>query len=345
MKTPIRTPVEPPVTGEAVEVSTGLLWARIPMPGPLEHVNVYMFYEGDSWTVVDTGIDTSRTRAVWGDLMAGPMGGKPVSRVIATHHHLDHIGLAGWFMAQHGATLVTTRTAYLMARMLKLDVQDAPTPQMLRFWRSSGMDAAIYAERETSRPFNTADAVADIPLGFTRIREGDEIEIGGRLWDVRCGNGHAPEHATFWSRDGEMVIGGDQLLASISPNIGVHTTEPDADPLGEWLESCERFKPFATDDQLILTGHKRIFTGLPTRLRQLTDNHHAALTRLLGFLEQPRTACDCFSVLFKREIKSGEYGLAMVEAMAHCNHLFAQGLVSRTMRGDGAYIWQKREMA
>ena len=130
------------------------------------------------------------------------------------------------------------------------------------------MDADEYAARKTERPFNFADCVAPLPLGFNRMSDGDTISIGGRLWDIRMGNGHAPEHATFWSRDDNLVIGGDQLLPSISANLGVYATEPEADPVAEWLEACERFMPFARDDQLVLGGHKLPFTGLPLRLRR-----------------------------------------------------------------------------
>ncbi|AJE48987.1 MBL fold metallo-hydrolase [Celeribacter indicus] len=343
MTQPIRTFHDAPEPGGVREVAEGVFWAQMPMPKPLGHVNVYAFDEGDGWSVVDTGIDTAQTRAAWEALLAGPLAGKPVTRVIATHHHLDHIGLAGWFMTDHGASLMTTRTAYLMARMLQLDVQEAPTPEMCAFWRSCGMAPEIYQSRLSERPFNTADATAPIPLGYRRIREGDTVEIGGRLWDVRCGDGHAPEHATFWSRDGDLVIGGDQLLGAISPNLGIHSTEPFADPVGDWLESCQKFLPHATGEQLVLTGHRLPYRGLPVRLRQLIDGHEHALGRLLEALAEPRTACECFDVLFRRKIGAGEYGLAMVEAMAHCRHLEARGLVIGRLREDGAILWQAGE--
>ena len=157
--------------------------------------------------------------------------------MVGTHHHPDHIGLAGWFQSQHGAELVTTRTAWLFARMLTLDVQEVWPEETLAYYRSAGMAQEIYEKRVNDRPFNFADTVHPMPLGFTRIKQGDVIRMGGRDWDVHTGNGHAPEHATFWSRDDNLVITGDQILSTISPNIGVYATEPMADPLGEWLES------------------------------------------------------------------------------------------------------------
>jgi len=332
--------VDVPAEGQAIEVADGVLWMRLPLPMALDHVNVYALDDGDGWSIVDTGFASRRSKAIWQKLLNGPLAAKPVKRVIATHHHPDHIGLAGWFQTQQGAELWTTRTAWLFARMLMLDEQDTPPKETLEFWKSCGMDAAIYDKRVSERPFNFSDVVAPMPLGSMRIKQGDVIRIGGRDWDVHMGNGHAPEHATFWSRDDNLVLGGDQLLPSISPNIGVYATEPEADPVAEWLQSCEQLAPLARQDQLVLPGHKLPFTGLPKRMQQLADNHYGALVRLMEHLSEPRTAAECFPPLFKRKIGEDVYGLALVEALAHLNHLFYAGKIERTRREDGAWLWK-----
>ena len=332
----------PPAPGEAIEVADGVLWMRLPLPMKLDHVNVYALDDGDSWTGIDTGFSSKKTRAIWEQLMAGPLKGKPVKRVVVTHHHPDHIGNAGWFQSEHGAELITTRTAWLFARMLTLDVQEVWPQETLDYYRSAGMASEVYDKRIAERPFNFADVVYPMPLGFTRIQQDDVFRMGGRDWDVHMGNGHAPEHATFWSRDDNLVITGDQILSSISPNIGVYATEPMADPLADWLEACERLAPLARADHIALGGHKLPFTRLPLRMRQLIDNHHGALDRLLDYLDQPKTAAECFSPLFKRSIGDGEYGLALVEAVAHVNHLYCIGKLERTRRADGAWLYQRK---
>jgi len=341
---PLRYPIaHPPEAGEAVEVADGIFWMRLPLPMALDHVNVFVLDDGDGWTVIDTGFDDAKTRLIWKRLLAGPFFGKPVNRVIVTHYHPDHVGLAGWFQLEHGAQLVTTRTSWLMARMLTLDEQTVPTPQTLEFWRSAGMDSTIFEKRRHERPFNFSDMVHPLPQGFKRIQEGDSIGIGGRNWTVRIGNGHAPEHATFWCEDEALVLGGDQLLPSISPNLGVYASEPDADPVSDWLASCESLRSFSNDEQLVLPGHKLPFTGLPVRMHQLIENHHGALERLLGHLDTPRTAAECFAPLFKRQIGEGVYGLALVESVAHLNHLHMLGRARRDRRQDGAWLWNRTD--
>lgn len=333
----IRHPFDhPPAQGEAIEVAAGILWIRLPLPMALDHVNVYALDDGDHWTIVDTGFDSRKARAIWEGLLAGPLKAKPVGRVIVTHHHPDHIGLAGWFQA-HGAELITTRTAWLYARMMVLDVEETMSNESLAFYRKAGLSDEALARRQSERPFNFADIVHPLPRGFTRIVEGSTLRAAGRDWQVRIGHGHAPEHATLWS--GDLVLGGDQLLPGISANIGVYPTEPEADPLAEWLHSCQSFRPIATDTQLILPGHKLPFFGLPFRLEQMIENHISALDRLLDHLSTPRVAADCFLPLFKRQIESSAEGLALVETVAHLNYLRCRGQVDRRLTPSGAWLW------
>ena len=336
----LRFPFEtPPDPGAAVEVAEGILWLRLPLPMALDHVNVYALADSDGWTLIDTGMNSRKSREIWTAALAGPLAGKPVARVLLTHHHPDHVGLVGWFQ-DRGAALLTTRTAWLYARMLTLDVQDRPSAQSMHFYTRAGMPAEMLAKRATERPFNFADVVAPMPLGFTRVDEGQTLTLAGRRWRVRLGQGHAPDHITLWSEEDALVIGGDQLLPSISPNIGVYPTEPEADPLTEWLEATARFLPHARDDQLVLPGHKLPFTGLPFRLQQMAENHHEALARLRAHLRSPQTAAGCFPALYKRPIGEGEYGLALVEAVAHLNCLLRRGQVCRSLAPDGAWQWQ-----
>lgn len=333
---------EPPASGAAVEVAPGILWFRLPLPMRLDHVNAYALRDADGWTVVDTGFDTPAAREVWARLLDGPLAGAPIRRVLVTHQHPDHIGLAGWLMAGHGAELWTSRTAWLFARMLALDVQERPTPEQQLYWQRAGMPADRLAARRAERPWNTADVVHPLPLGYRRLRDGQVVTLAGRDWQVVMGEGHAAEHVTLWSLSDDLVIAGDQILPGISPNLGVYATEPEANPVQGWLDSCTRLAAMAGAAHLVLPGHKLPFTGLPLRLTQMIENHTSALTRLRAALtETPMTAADCFPILFKRPIGDGEYGLALAEAVAHLNCLAARGEARPAgQTKDGGTLWR-----
>ena len=309
----------------------------------LDHVNIYAVDEGDSWTIIDTGLWSKKTLSIWRSIIDKYFGNKPINRIIVTHHHPDHVGLAGWFQKEFKAVLWMTRTAWLMARMLRLDYQKLPTEEIVNFWRRSGMDGKIVKERAAGKPFNFGDSVFEMPLGFRRIIDCEKITLGDRSWIVRVGNGHAPDHATLCCEDEPLIIAGDQIISSISPNLGVYATEPEADPVEDWLISCKNFVPFANNDQLVLPGHKLPFIGLPHRLRQLIENHHSALSRLVDFLKEPQTAVGCFPALYNRKINENEYGLALVEAVAHLNNLYRKKMVTRDMNSDGAYVYRLKK--
>lgn len=329
-----------PGPGEAVEIADRILWLRLPLPMKLDHVNIYALDDGPGWTIIDTGFMTGKTKAIWADIMNGPLAAKPIRRVIASHHHPDHIGLAGWFQTEHGTSLWTTRTAWLYARMLTFDHQETTSDATLLHLQRAGADKARLDWAKAREPMNFSRVVYPLPQGYRRIQDGERIEMGGRAWRIFTGNGHAPEQATFWSVDGELVISADQILPRISPNIGVHPNEPEADPLGEWIVSCRRFQPLAKRNHLVLPGHNRPFTGLPKRLEQLIDNHHGAIKRLRKELARPRTAIECFDAIYKRRIGDGEFMLALIEAIAHLNHMVATGQATRRLDADGAYRFE-----
>ena len=331
---------KPPPPGEIVEIDTGIFWARMPLPMLIDHVNVYIMEEENGLTIIDTGLNVTVCKQAWVDLFRSFFDGKQIKTVLITHHHPDHVGLLGWFVENYSARVLISRTSWLLARMLYFDKQDKPTSQTLEFWRKAGMERDIFEKKILERPFNFADGVAYIPLGFEALSNGQIVKLGGKEWRVEFGNGHAPDHITLWGIETPIVFSGDQIIPGISSNLGVYPTEPELDTVGGWLESCERFEKIASSNHLVLPGHKLPFTGLRERLVQLLENHLQALERIETLLSRkPSTAVDLFYTLFKRNIKISEYGLALAEAVGHINYLKARDKLKWRIRCDGAFLY------
>ena len=102
LTTPLHFPVAmPPGTGETITIAPGVEWLRMPLPFALDHINLWLLEDGPGWAIVDAGYATAETTARWERIFAERLRGLPVTRIIATHHHPDHIGLAGWLAFGH----------------------------------------------------------------------------------------------------------------------------------------------------------------------------------------------------------------------------------------------------
>ncbi len=322
-----------PDHGTLFEVAPGIHWTRMPLPFGLDHINLWVLDDGDGWAIVDTGVNMPRTRGYWEALFAGPMAGKPVTRVIVTHYHPDHLGLAGWLCERWNVPLEIARTEYLLARTLTLDVRDAAPPEAVDFSIRAGWpEDAVDTMR--NKPWGMFHKIVyPLPLGFKRIQDRDVLRIGGRDWRIVTGRGHAPEHSCLVSNDG-IMIAGDQVLPRITSNVSVYPTEPYADPLGDWLESIETLRG-VDPGVLVLPAHNEPFTGLHTRLDQLRDDHLGKLEKLTAFCAEPRTAVDSFATLFRKPIGESDYGIATGEAVAHLHWLEVRGKLRRMSDAAG----------
>ncbi|TFI57365.1 MBL fold metallo-hydrolase [Sphingomonas parva] len=329
-----RTPTE----GALIEIAPGLGWARLPVPGSLNHINVWVLDDGEGVALVDTGLDIAPCRAGWEALLAGPLAGRAVTRVIVTHFHPDHVGLAGWLCERFAAPLWMSRGEWLYARMLTADVRDAPPREALAFWRGAGWSEERIADEAARGWGRFAAMVSPVPVGFVRLRDGDAMTIGGRTWRVVTGSGHCPEHVCLLDEAGKLLIAGDQVLPKITSNVSLGLSEPEADPLGEWLASIDRLRGLP-DDLLVLPSHGEPFTGLHARLDALEAGHRGRLDALHARLDEPRRAVDCFGTLFARRIEDRVIGLATGEALAHLRHLEVEGRAVREVR-DGIWWWR-----
>ena len=331
---------EPPELGRTREVADGLLWIHLPLPFALNHVNAWLLRDEAGWTVVDTGIEAPDMAEPWDRIFADDLDGAPVTRVICTHMHPDHIGRAGAICRRFDARLWMTRLEYVTGRMLLADTGRSAPEAGVRFYRAAGWDAPALAQyRERFGQFGSA--VSPLPDSFRRLEDGQVLTIDGRAWRVVVGSGHSPEHACLYSRELQVFIAGDQVLPRISPNVSVFPTEPDADPLGDWMASLAKLEREVPDDVLVLPSHGRPFRGLHARLQELARGHEMSLDRLARSLDAPKRAVDVFGNLFARRIEGGLLGMATGEALAHLARLERDGRAVRETGPDGVWRWSR----
>ena len=330
-----------PKPGEAMEVAPGVRWLRMPLPmAALNHINLWALEDGAGWTLVDTGMQTDATVAAWQSAFAGPLAARPVVRVICTHMHPDHIGMAGWLTRQHNCRLWTTRLEYVTCRMLVADTGREAPADGVRFYHAAGWDDAAL-EHYRTRFGGFGKAVYALPDSYRRVVDGEELAIGGRAWRAVVGHGHSPEHLCLHCPELEVLISGDQVLPRITSNVSVFPTEPDADPLAEWLTSLASIKQRVSDDVLVLPSHNEPFRGLHARLDALIAGHEERLARLASELAAPKRAVDVFALLFRRRVGVEMLSMATGESVAHLNCLMARGLAVR--EPDAAAVaWYRR---
>ncbi len=336
--------VQEPEPGSVVEVSEGVLWTRMPLPfSGLPFINLYLVGDGDGWAIIDTGLRGREIQEAWENIFANHLGGRPVTRVLATHYHPDHIGQAGWLTERWNCRLWMTRTDFLYARMLTMDNWDEVPDEAVAFYRAAGYDdemIAVYRERVK---LGFAAGMEPLPVGYRRVVDGEAIGVGDRTLQVVVGRGHAPEHACYHDADAKLLFSGDQVLPHISSNISVYPTEPDDNPLEDWIASKQHIPTRVTDDVLVLPAHGKPFRGLHARCARLAAKHERAFDRLVNMLDRPRRAIDCFPALFRQNIGDGDRGLAMGETLAHLNALIARDLVVREQDRDGIHWYVRIE--
>ncbi len=332
-----------PAPGALLEVTPGVLWTRLPLPISLGAINIWLLADDDGHAVVDTGLFSEDTVTLWERLLAGPLAGARLTRVFATHLHPDHIGMAGWLTRRTGCRLWMTRLEYLQSRMLAGDSGRAAPDEAVGFYRRAGWDdqaLAVYRRRFGS----FGRLLSPLPDSYRRIREDEIVRIGGYDWEVVVGTGHSPEHACLYDARRKLLISGDQVLPRISSNVSVTPTEPDADPLADWLHSLGKLRRRVPDDVLVLPSHKEPFRGLHARLNQLEADVFDALERLKQGLNEPRRAVDVFPLLFSAKLRTddpSQLTLATGEAIAHLNHLLLRREI-RVSTDERGVAWYQR---
>ncbi|MDZ4728427.1 MAG: MBL fold metallo-hydrolase [Xanthomonadales bacterium] len=319
-----------PEIGESIEIFPGIRWLRMPLPFMLGHINLWLLEDDDHWTIVDTGIYTPATRDHWESVLSEQLAGKPVNRVLVTHLHPDHVGCAGWLCERFDAPLWMSREEYLLCRVLVADTGKEVPIEAIRFYAAAGFpETALERYEKTFGRFGSL--VAPMPQSYHRLFDGMKFRIGENLWRVIVGQGHSVEHACLFCEQLNVLISGDQILPTISSNVSVYPTEPNANPLDDWLSTLRMLADVLPADVLVLPAHGKPFRGAAIRLNELIAEHLDGLEKLKALCSEPIRAIDAFPVLFKSVINDNNLIMATGESIAHLHYLLELGeITSRT---------------
>ncbi len=331
-----------PPRGGAIELLPGVKWLRMTLPFALDHINLWLLRDRwggrDGWTVVDTCIDHAEPRADWEQVFASQLDGLPILRVIVTHMHPDHVGLAHWLCERWDAPLWMSGTDYQTARYACEVVNSFGGERLADYFHSHGMTDADELAQIRHRKSYYRGLVPALPPSYARLHDGMTLNIGGQTWRCIAGYGHAPEHMALYCDALKLLISGDMVLPRISTNVSVYEMEPEADALTLFLDSIDRFRPLPTDT-LVLPSHGKPFTGLHTRIEQLHAHHRAHLADVLDAARaRPVSAHDLLPVLFKRPLDLHQTTFALGEAVAHLHRLWHGGQLRRERDAQG--IWK-----
>ncbi|CAM5785071.1 Zn-dependent hydrolase OS=Rhizobacter sp. Root404 OX=1736528 GN=ASC76_11795 PE=4 SV=1 [Rhizobacter fulvus] len=330
-----------PELGTTLEVAPGVRWLRMLLPFQLDHINLWLLRDRidgrDGWTIVDCGITNDATRAAWETIFANELQGLPVLRVVVTHMHPDHIGLAHWLTERWNVRLWCSATDYNVARLASSGIAAIGGEATARFMASHGLTDEESQTKIKARTNYYKSMVPDLPHAYRRLLGGDVLAIGGHDWTCHAGYGHAPEHMSLHCAQLGVLISGDMVLPRISTNVSVHEGEPEANPLMLYLDSIKRMKALP-EDTLVLPSHGRPFRGLHTRVDQLVAHHDERFADVLAACaEAPQHAADLLMVLFRRKLDLHQTTFAMGESVAHLHALWLAGQLTRRLDADGIY--------
>jgi glyoxylase-like metal-dependent hydrolase (beta-lactamase superfamily II) len=330
-----------PQEGHTLEVADGVRWIRMGLPFALNHINLWLLrdeIDGQAgWTVVDCCIDKAESRAQWQQIFDTQLQGLPILRVICTHMHPDHIGLAHWLCDTWKVRLWISATDYTAARNASSGTTNFGGQIAADFYASHGLTDLESVAKIKARTGYYAGLVPAVPHSYRRIMEGDVLQINGRGWRCIAGYGHAPEHIALYCEAIGTLISGDMVLPRISTNVSVFDLEPEGDPLRLFLSSIDKYRALPANT-LVLPSHGKPFTGMLERIAQLHQHHADRLAEVMAACTaQPTSGADIVPIMFKRELDLHQMTFAMGEAVAHLHLLWFEGKLSRTLNADGVY--------
>jgi glyoxylase-like metal-dependent hydrolase (beta-lactamase superfamily II) len=323
------------------EPARGVFRLVLPLPFQgLERVNAYLLSDPDGSTLVDCGIfQAAVPNHGWDDVVASLQAcgtaPKDVSRLVVTHPHVDHYGMAGTLVQETGADLV-------MHERARADL-DALRDPAVASRRLGGLLEEFGVPQDQVRELTAFEDwrgyVSEVVDAGTEVRGGESLDCGGRSWTVVYTPGHSAAHICLFSESDGLLLSGDHLLPTVTPHIDF-AQEGEADALGDYLDSLD--KVASLDPALVLPGHGRPFDEGAARADVIARHHERRLGSILQVIRrEPRSVSEITDEVFGAELFDFQRRLALGEAIAHLVYLQRRGEVDGVTRDDGSLAFVK----
>lgn len=207
------------VPDQLSEVANGVYQVRLPLPFALNSVSCYVLRDGDGWVIVDAGLDYEAGRAGWTAAFASlEIAPHAVTRIILTHAHPDHYGMAAWLAQQSGAPISLSAGERAFAERVWIS-GGYSSSDFVDFFRGYGLPEAEAVQ--VQRDMVALRAMTGVANTMQVIAAGDVIQIGPRQFAAVSTPGHSDGHLSFYCADERLMLSGDAVLSKITPNIGL----------------------------------------------------------------------------------------------------------------------------
>lgn len=329
---------QPPAAGEWREIGDGLLWLRMPLPGKLTHINVWLASRGDRWWLIDTGMATTAAEEAWTAIDRRLELQGRLESIVVTHHHPDHFGRARRLSERYGCTIRMSRSALEAARRMEGGIRALPAESVAAFERHFGAPVFEMARESRAAAFSRA-TTSGVPEHVLGLTEGEAVEIAGSRWLVSLHDGHASGHACLFDQAGSRLISGDQVLPTISSNVSLLSLDAHDDPWADYLASLARLRELPSDT-LVLPAHGLPFRGLHPRIDALAAEHAKRSAQIAALCSEGRGVMEVAREVFRYErLDPFNRMLALGETLAHVRWLDRQGRLERIERA-GEVRWR-----
>jgi len=312
------------------EIKTALYRAEIPLPGnPLKATNSYIIRDEKRNLVIDTGMKRSACREAMKEVFEQLALDPEKTDFFVTHMHIDHIGLVDEFSTVNSVVYFNRPDAEILNYKNIWEL-------IMSMTERHGFPAEMVNIAVGSHPGQRYEPKT--PEDFTLVEDGDVIRYG--CYELHCimTPGHSPGHTCLYEPEQKLLLSGDHILGDITPNITTWLDE--SNPLGNYFTSLDRIRMLPVE--LVLPGHRRIFTDCRKRIEELKEHHRQRLEEVIAILCEtgPVSAFDVASRMTWDLVAEGwddfplmQKWFATGEALAHLRHLEYEGRIRREQKG------------